>query len=327
MLRLQDMPPDWVEKHTIKFEEALLGSYTEQYVAVSHRWESATKPDKVGAQLVALRSFVREQRQIKYIFYDEMSLPQGEDKTPAEKAEFGQQLPNINLLYLGCSVLILLDRSYSSRFWTLYEAWLSFMMATKHGLVPTMPQERLRCHIRCLHGTLPETEAALRKEWCYADAEKAYAQLSRPDITVTNLSDKELQLPKILSMNERVKELMASREDTGSALTPPRPTVATTPPSTVPHSTVPHSTVPLSTVPLSDAELRIVAAIEHRILGEVGQRVVVALDKRGQASRRVVEGCHAPCPPHTTSPRDSGSSPPSTATGRSTRETSSGRRS
>ena len=29
------------------------------------------------------------------------------------------------MLYLGMSVLILLDRSYSSRFWTNYEAWLS----------------------------------------------------------------------------------------------------------------------------------------------------------------------------------------------------------
>lgn len=45
------------------------------------------------------------------------SLPQGVDKTPSELAEFGQQLPNINLLYLGCTVLILLDRSYCSRFW------------------------------------------------------------------------------------------------------------------------------------------------------------------------------------------------------------------
>ena len=29
----------WLELKTIKFKEALLGDYTTEYVAVSHRWE------------------------------------------------------------------------------------------------------------------------------------------------------------------------------------------------------------------------------------------------------------------------------------------------
>lgn len=43
-------------------------------------------------------------------------MPQG-NKTQSEKEEFGQMLPNINMLYLGTQVLILLDLSYMSRFW------------------------------------------------------------------------------------------------------------------------------------------------------------------------------------------------------------------
>ncbi len=39
-----------------------------------------------------------------------------------EKQMFKNCLPNINLLYLGGSVLILLDRLYMSRFWTQFEA-------------------------------------------------------------------------------------------------------------------------------------------------------------------------------------------------------------
>ena len=35
MVRLQDMPPDWVECRTITFEDACLGVYTSEYVAVS----------------------------------------------------------------------------------------------------------------------------------------------------------------------------------------------------------------------------------------------------------------------------------------------------
>lgn len=43
-------------------------------------------------------------------------MPQGR-RTAKEKEEFGVMLPNINMLYLGMKVLILLDLSYLSRFW------------------------------------------------------------------------------------------------------------------------------------------------------------------------------------------------------------------
>lgn len=43
-------------------------------------------------------------------------MPQG-DRSPAEKAQFLWMLENVNSLYLGCCVLILLDLSYLSRFW------------------------------------------------------------------------------------------------------------------------------------------------------------------------------------------------------------------
>ena len=43
-------------------------------------------------------------------------MPQGE-RTPAEKVDFQHMLSHINLLYLGCHVLVLLDLSYLSRFW------------------------------------------------------------------------------------------------------------------------------------------------------------------------------------------------------------------
>ncbi len=46
-------------------------------------------------------------------------MPQG-DRTDAEKLSFGWMLSNVNLLYLGLSVLILQDLSTLSRFWTQY---------------------------------------------------------------------------------------------------------------------------------------------------------------------------------------------------------------
>ena len=76
---------------------------------------------------------------------------QGRDRTPAQKALFGVQLPNINILFLGASVLILLDYEYLSRFWTQFEAWLSMQMATETGLV-SAPERKRRCSIVCVHG-------------------------------------------------------------------------------------------------------------------------------------------------------------------------------
>lgn len=38
-------------------------------------------------------------------------------RTDAEAHEFKHMLRNVNLLYLGCSVLVLIDLSYVSRFW------------------------------------------------------------------------------------------------------------------------------------------------------------------------------------------------------------------
>ena len=39
-------------------------------------------------------------------------MPQGKDKAEVEDIEFSVMLPNINLLFLFCSVLILLDGSF-----------------------------------------------------------------------------------------------------------------------------------------------------------------------------------------------------------------------
>ena len=44
-------------------------------------------------------------------------MPQGPNKSESELVEFQVMLPNINLLYLFCDVLILLDLTYMSRFW------------------------------------------------------------------------------------------------------------------------------------------------------------------------------------------------------------------
>ena len=116
-------------------------------------------------------------------------------------------LGNVNMLYLGCSVLVQLDRSYLQRFWTNYEAWLSFVMPSADGLVGATGGAS-RVTIECLHGTLPKWAEALREELGSATAERAHAYLKDASIQVTNQSDKELQLPKIRTFDQAVMQHM-----------------------------------------------------------------------------------------------------------------------
>ena len=55
-------------------------------------------------------------------------MPQG-NRTASEKRMFKIMLPNINILYLGASVLALVDLSYMSRFWTQVRLTFFFTVA------------------------------------------------------------------------------------------------------------------------------------------------------------------------------------------------------
>jgi hypothetical protein len=202
--------PQWIVKLPVAFDKACKGAYAKEYLAVSHRWETPTKPDTTGAQLVELRKHLDEHLAIKYVWVDVLCLPQGE-RTPTEKAEFSLMLPNIDLLFIGASVLIMLDRAYSSRFWTCFEAWLSLNTATADGLRGAH-DSGLRSTIVCLHHTSPYLRDGLLDEWRGCSAQQAHDKLSSPDVDVTNKSDKTMQLPKISQLDARVRRLMQSAE-------------------------------------------------------------------------------------------------------------------
>ena len=118
-------------------------------------------------------------------------------------------LPSINLLYLGCTVLILMDLSYLSRFWTQFEAWLSMQTATTGGL-RAAPEDKRRCHVRCLHQAPPMFAEHLYSTWSTRTPEEAHKYLQSPDVTVTNASDKVTQLEKLGALDAQVKEAACS---------------------------------------------------------------------------------------------------------------------
>ena len=129
-------------------------------------------------------------------------------RTRLEDESFYWMLKNMSMLYIGCAVLILLDRSYQSRFWTSFEAWLALREATAEGLVnapcPTdtgaaeggLAQLSDRTSVATVYDAPSALIQSLQEEWATCTREKAREKLSSPDIGVSNGKDKAGQLGK-----------------------------------------------------------------------------------------------------------------------------------
>jgi hypothetical protein len=193
----------------IEFFKAMRRGYdTGEYLVVSYRWFGKEQPDEDGEQLQAIRKYLDDHPEVKYVRFDYWCMPQGQ-RTPAEGAKFQWMLQNVNVLYVTMRVLILLDLSYVSRFWTQYEAWLSMQLVTPEG-VQAAPGEHRRCTILPLYNVDADQVESLRKMWAGRTPQQAFEMLSKPDVTVTNQSDKEAQLPKILKFNDFVRETLCT---------------------------------------------------------------------------------------------------------------------
>ena len=210
MQELRRNHPDWLEQRKISFTDGHAKHYVSNTLVISHCWEESEQPDGKGVQFEAIQKHLLANAAIEWVWFDFWSMPQGRDKAESEDVEFSVMLPNINLLYLFCSVLILLDSSYMSRFWTQFEAFLSFRKVTANGLDSTSEEER-RDTIICIHNANPKYDPPkLRDMWGDKTAEQAYAILEKPDVKVTNQKDKQIQLPKLKKLNEFAKSAVAT---------------------------------------------------------------------------------------------------------------------
>jgi len=205
----------WLVEKEMNFDDACRGEYLQDYMAVSHRWLDRNHPDPEGVQLEAIKNCLRapEAAAIKYVWVDWMCMWQGDkegqrDITEAERSDFKTMLSEVNLLYLGCQVLVLLDLSYGSRFWTGYEAWLSMRAPGADGLVGATEQTQRSRIVPIM--TADETDtASLQAKWLNTSAAKAMEKLARRDISVTNQSDKDDQLARLKGLEDRVKRLFS----------------------------------------------------------------------------------------------------------------------
>ena len=159
---LQRNHPGMLEQIDISFADVLSGNLVASFCVCSHRWMEQSRPDRDGTQLRAVKEHLAANRHLKYVWFDAWCMPQGE-RSPEEEASFRAMLANVNLLYLGMSVLVLLDLSYLSRFWTQMEAWLSMQDTTLGGLRSAVGTARERHTIKCIYNALEIGRASCRE--------------------------------------------------------------------------------------------------------------------------------------------------------------------
>ena len=106
-----------LEQIEISRSEAFRRVHSKRILVISHRWEDPSAPDSEGVQMTAIKEYLDLHPAIEYVWYDYWCMPQGRDKTKEDLLNFKWMLQEINALYLGCSVLCLIDISYLSRFW------------------------------------------------------------------------------------------------------------------------------------------------------------------------------------------------------------------
>ena len=208
---------------TIDLHDAFRGGNTaHQILFVSHRWEDTTRPDLKGEQLRCVQDYLKEHEGVQWVWYDYSCMPQ-KDHTPldangkaketrskSELYEFKHMLASINDLYLTCRVLILLDKSYSSRFWTLMEGWCAMQTATVDGVRPARDGEQ-RCSIACIHNATEKfDQAGLVDMISTKTPEEMHFLLGQPDIAVTSMKDKAIMLPIVETTDEHVRTVMAA---------------------------------------------------------------------------------------------------------------------
>lgn len=149
----------------------------------------------------------------KTLMYDAAGKQQM-DRSAEDAREFNFMLRNMSLLFMTSQVLILNDRQYIGRFWTLYESYLSMQVPTPVGLVPMDPGDvNVRFSIVNVHTHANDEGGraliqSLQDTWLSKGMSviEVVEKLRAPDVEVTNKRDKDVQLEKLEKFDEAVRK-------------------------------------------------------------------------------------------------------------------------
>mmetsp|Transcript_92911 Transcript_92911/g.277250 ORF Transcript_92911/g.277250 Transcript_92911/m.277250 type:complete len:609 (-) Transcript_92911:60-1886(-) len=210
-----------LERQSMELGSVLSGALRESHVVVSHRWESQHHPDPRAVKLREIQEILRRRPLVKHVWLDWSCAPQhygGPPKTDAEEEYFRQTLKMVNLLYLGCTVLVLFDNQYGGRFWPCIEVWMGQQRVTGSGIEPE-DEERIRLRVVCLGstvGTEAASLAALQETWGKQPVDAVLARLKHPDVLVTNRKDKDVQLGRLEKLSRQFAECSTQSQSAGA---------------------------------------------------------------------------------------------------------------
>ena len=211
-VRHQQINTSWFYTMEVTMQGVMQALDVGKTLVVSHRWCAKDRPDAEGLQEQLIKEYLREHRSIEYVWYDYWCMPQLE-RSEAEEVSFAAMLRSVNLLYLGGTVLVLLDEEYLKRFWTSAEFWLSTRTCTPTGLQPAENPEQ-RCKIVLLPGAPRELKGAMIAQWARLTISQACDLLRLEEIRVTNQRDKDELIPKIERLDEAIQGAWATAQET-----------------------------------------------------------------------------------------------------------------
>ena len=102
-------------------------------------------------------------------------MPKGLERTEEEKRQFSAQLVNLPMLFIGCRILALVDRTFPSRFWTQYEFYHGTQHVTAEGLRKAT-QKELRMTSIAIHTAMEAVCESLTEIWSDKTVEDAAAK-------------------------------------------------------------------------------------------------------------------------------------------------------
>ena len=210
---LSSRTPAVLVRRTLPKGGCYRGGFSHDTLCVAHRWESEGAPDPSGAQAAAVRAHLQQQPDIKFVWYDYSCVPRLGARPPAkssaqraaERVAGDWTVLNAHLLFLGASVLALIDQPFAARFWCQFELWCSLQRGTSGGL-SRATKDRQRATLVCVHGAVAgEDDAALRRKWERVRPPEARTMLCKPHIGLSVASDRDAALACLDTIDGDVK--------------------------------------------------------------------------------------------------------------------------
>lgn len=200
--RHQKLPLGWLRSCTIGSAHCR-NFQLPRHVAVSYVWYRAEHPDPHGEQTDVLREWLRANKDITDVWMDWCCLPQT-PRSFEEQDEFESGLASVNMVYLSCKVVKIVNLQYISRFWPQFESWLSFQAVdpqTKSFVADGSRSFEVFTGIARTDETVQKWQSETNRSWGQLNLDKRISQLEHSEVLVTNQADKADQIKKIKDLS------------------------------------------------------------------------------------------------------------------------------